>query len=46
MNNAIVFEKFQWRPLAQCLMRSDAVVDVVPMTKFSIEFRPQSKDNH
>jgi hypothetical protein len=39
MDNALVFEKLQWRPVAQCLMRSDAVVDVVPMTKFFIEFR-------
>ncbi len=39
MNNAIVFEKLQRRPVAQCLMRSDTVIAVVPVTKFLIEVR-------
>lgn len=38
-NNAIVFEKLQWGLVAQCLMRSNAVICVLPMIEFFIEFR-------
>jgi len=39
MNNALVFEKLQWRPIAQCLMGSNAIICVLPVAKFFIQLR-------